>query len=82
MKAKRGLTLLEVLLGVSLIAIALFVVITTVNREVIHNRRVRCQRNLNLLTKGMTTYIGEHDGGIYFQCPLGRGRTPNDYNGA
>jgi len=44
--------------------------------------RPRCPNNLSALGKGIAMYLSEYGDNRWFPCPLGRGQTANDYNGA
>jgi prepilin-type processing-associated H-X9-DG protein len=77
-----GLTLAELVVIVFVLGAIASMVLPAILRAHAENRRMRCRNNLNQLAKGMATYINEHVGPDFLPCPLGRGRTPGDYNGA
>lgn len=44
--------------------------------------RPKCKSNLMVLALGMARYVNEYGDNAWYPCPLGRGRRPDDYNGA
>jgi len=79
---RRGLTLVEVALGIALLGVVVVFVLLELGRKAHEARNIRCRNHLNCLAKGMATYLGELGDGRWFPCPLGRGAKPNDFTGA
>jgi prepilin-type processing-associated H-X9-DG protein len=77
-----GLTLIEVVVLVFLIAALAMLLLPILAPASERSYGHRCRTNLNCLAKGMATYLNEHGDNRWFSCPLGRGRDPADYNGA
>jgi len=82
---RAGVTLKELII----VVVTLAVLMTAVSHYISRAKdvrgeapRIRCRNNLNQLAKGMATYLAEHGDGRWYPCPLGRGKTPADYNGA
>jgi hypothetical protein len=82
MERTSGLTRLEVIAGLVAGAALATVVMVKWHGQREEARVIRCRNNLNCLSKAMYTYLNEHGDNQWFPCPLGRGRTPGDYNGA
>ncbi|MBL7224271.1 MAG: prepilin-type N-terminal cleavage/methylation domain-containing protein [Candidatus Brocadiae bacterium] len=76
---RRGLTLAELILTLAVLAVLLLIVVPTLLWRREEARRIRCRNNLNQLARCMATYTWN---GWYYPCPIGRGRDPEDYNGA
>jgi len=82
-KGKRaGLALIEVVLVVFALAVVAALVLPRLARPRKESTRIRCRHVLYRLAKGMRMYPNEHGDNAWYPCPLGRGATPGDYNGA
>jgi prepilin-type processing-associated H-X9-DG protein len=81
-RTKRGVTALELVLVVIVLAVLAWLVVAVFARRREEDRRRRCMNYLNGMAKGMATYINEHGDNRWYPCPLGRGRNPDDFNGA
>ena len=62
MKRKRGFTLVELLIVVSIIALLVTLVLPTLGRARFLARRAVCAANLNSAAKGLNLYTGEFEG--------------------
>ena len=82
MKKRQGFTLIELLVVIAIIAILAGMLLPALARAREEARRIRCRNNLNQLAKGFATYLNEHGDNRFYPCPLGRGTTTTDYNGA
>ena len=82
MKKNHGFTLIELLVVIAIIAILAGMLLPALARAREEARRIRCRNNLNQLAKGFATYLNEHGDNRFYPCPLGRGTTATDYNGA
>ncbi len=85
MRGRRGLTLVEALVTVAIVAvIALFAACLLWRLEAAREeaRVIRCRWNLNHLGKGMATYLNEHGGNRFYPYPMGQGTRPDTFNGA
>ena len=83
MKKRQGMTLLELLIVIFIIAIVAGLLIPALARKREEERRIRCRNNLNQLAKAMDSmYLDRHSDNRFYPCPLGRGRVPGTYNGA
>ncbi|MBL7223258.1 MAG: prepilin-type N-terminal cleavage/methylation domain-containing protein [Candidatus Brocadiae bacterium] len=80
---RHGLTLVEVLLVVIVIAILAGMLLPTLtSHHGYGDRIIRCMSNLNQLAKGMASYLNELGSNCWYPYPLGRGRKADDFNGA
>jgi len=82
MKKRQGMTLLELLIVVFVVAIVAGLLIPALARKREEDRRIRCRNNLNQLAKGMASYIDDRGDNRFYPVPLGRGCAPGTYNGA
>jgi len=86
MKRWAGLTLVELLVLIGVIALIAGLILPGMARQREESRRLRCRNNLDQLAKGMASYQNEHgDGWRGYSVPLGRcarGSGANIYNGA
>ena len=82
MRRRNGLTRVEVITSVIVLA-GLAVSLPVHWRQQREEARIiRCRNNLNCLGKAMATYLVEYGDKQWYPCPLGRGRTPGEYSGA
>ncbi|MBL7224272.1 MAG: prepilin-type N-terminal cleavage/methylation domain-containing protein [Candidatus Brocadiae bacterium] len=82
MSARRGLTVVEVLVAVAILAVLAAEVAFAWRPVREAPIRLRCRNNLNQIAKGMVAYLAGHGGGRWFPFPLDRSRVPHDFNGA
>ncbi|MBM4031151.1 MAG: hypothetical protein FJ291_05130 [Planctomycetes bacterium] len=68
MSVPRRITLAELLIGVGVLAIALFLLCYGMHYQRSEARRTRCRNNLSQLAKGMETYMSEP----LYPWPVGR----------
>jgi prepilin-type processing-associated H-X9-DG protein len=79
--ARAGLTIVELVIVVLVIAAIAAILVRELSIPRAEARWLRCQENFHQLAKGMVEYFGQGDNRFY-PCPLGRGSRPNDFNGA
>jgi hypothetical protein len=77
-----GLTTAELVIVVLIIATLLGLLLPALAFRREEERRIRCAQNLKQLANGIWAYFDPLSSPDWFPCPLGRGRTPGDYNGA
>jgi len=77
-----GVTLAEVVVAVLVIAVLASLMLPKCEPERGRLYWLRCRMNLNQIAKGMATYLNECGDNRWYPCPLGRGATPDNYNGA
>jgi len=75
-------TLVEVIVLVLILGLLASIVLPMLARPPEEARRTRCRNYLSGLAKGMATYLVEYGDRRWFPCPLGRGQTSGNYNGA
>jgi len=63
---KRGFTLLELLVSISIISLLAAIIMPTVGSALESARSVRCQANLRTLGQGLTMYLDNGDGLLPF----------------
>jgi len=80
--ARAGLTLLEVVVVVLVVALIAGILLPALAHQREEGRRMRCRLNLNLLSKQMSSYLGELGNGVWYPCALRRGQQAGTYNGA
>ena len=84
----RGLTVVDLVAAVTVLALAASLLLGGAERPLTPfqqrelRNRIRCRNNLNMVAKGMATYLNEYGDNRFYPCPLGRGIDPKDYNGA
>jgi len=57
MTRRRGITEVELLIGVGALALAAFMLCYALGNSRVEARRIRCRNNLNQLAKGVATYM-------------------------
>jgi len=83
-KTKRtaAFTLVDMVIVVFVLAVLAAMVLPALKAKRSAANGRHCRNNLNQLAKGLATYLNEHGDARFFMCPLGRGVSPDTYNGA
>jgi hypothetical protein len=79
----RGrVTVTELVVVVIVLAVLASMLVPALRRSREEARRIRCPHHLIELAKGMAMYLEAYGDKRWYPCPLGRGQTPGNYNGA